>query len=277
MPWSAPSGSPSAWARPTSRWRTRPGSCRRCAATPRRSTGEAHIPGAVYFDIDDIADSDRSPAPHAAGCRPSSRAACASSASATASASCSTTTTAISASARAWWMFRVFGHSDVAVLDGGLGKWRAEGRPVDDAVVTPRERAFHGAPEPPAGARSRADARQPGEPARAGDRRALGRALRRHRARAARRPAQRPHSGQRLPALSRPDPARRHAGASRRAAPPVRRRSACDRRPIATTCGSGVTAGTLALALYEIGVPEVAVYDGSWTEWGGRTDTPVET
>ena len=38
-----------------------------------------------------------------------------------------------------------------------------------------------------------------------------------------------------------------------------------------------VTAGTLALALCEIGVPEVAVYDGSWTEWGGRTDTPVET
>ena len=50
-----------------------------------------------------------------------------------------------------------------------------------------------------------------------------------------------------------------------------------DGRPIATTCGSGVTAGTLALALYEIGVPEVAVYDGSWTEWGARADTPVES
>jgi thiosulfate/3-mercaptopyruvate sulfurtransferase len=46
-------------------------------------------------------------------------------------------------------------------------------------------------------------------------------------------------------------------------------------RPVVTTCGSGVTASVLALALYRLGRQDVAVYDGSWSEWGGRTDTPV--
>jgi thiosulfate/3-mercaptopyruvate sulfurtransferase len=46
---------------------------------------------------------------------------------------------------------------------------------------------------------------------------------------------------------------------------------------VVTSCGSGVTASTLALALYRLGRDDVAVYDGSWSEWGGRSDTPVET
>ena len=48
-------------------------------------------------------------------------------------------------------------------------------------------------------------------------------------------------------------------------------------RPIVTTCGSGLTAAVLSLALDEIGARDVALYDGSWTEWGGRADAPVET
>jgi thiosulfate/3-mercaptopyruvate sulfurtransferase len=47
-------------------------------------------------------------------------------------------------------------------------------------------------------------------------------------------------------------------------------------RPVTTTCGSGITASVLAFALHLLGHPRVAVYDGSWTEWGGRADTPVE-
>ena len=49
------------------------------------------------------------------------------------------------------------------------------------------------------------------------------------------------------------------------------------KRPVATTCGSGVTACVLALGLHLLGHRDVAVYDGSWTEWGGREDTPIET
>jgi len=47
-------------------------------------------------------------------------------------------------------------------------------------------------------------------------------------------------------------------------------------KPVTTSCGSGVTASVLALGLFELGRPDVAVYDGSWTEWGGRADTPIE-
>ncbi|MGH6917342.1 MAG: sulfurtransferase, partial [Geminicoccaceae bacterium] len=107
----------------------------------KKEYGEAHIPGAVYFDIDDIADKEN-PLPHMLpdAAKFSSR---------VRKLGLGDGVRIVlydnnrySASARAWWMFRVFGHNDVVVLDGGLAKWRAEGRPVDDAVVTPRERHF---------------------------------------------------------------------------------------------------------------------------------------
>jgi thiosulfate/3-mercaptopyruvate sulfurtransferase len=246
--------------------------------TMRRDAGaeyrEAHIPGAVYFDIDDIADK-QNPLPHML---PDA-------------AKFSSRVRRLglgdgvrillydnnhfSASARAWWMFRVFGHNDVAVLDGGLGKWRAEGRPIDDAVVTPREAHFT--------ARQNHLLVRDLEQMRANlvsrrelviDARAAGRfAGSEPEPRAGLRSGHIPGSVC-LPYLDliRPD-------GTLAPADELRRRFAeagSDGRPIATTCGSGVTAGTLALALYEIGVPEAAVYDGSWTEWGGRADTPVE-
>ena len=48
-------------------------------------------------------------------------------------------------------------------------------------------------------------------------------------------------------------------------------------RPIVTSCGSGVTASVLALALFQLNRPDIAVYDGSWSDWGARPDTPIET
>jgi thiosulfate/3-mercaptopyruvate sulfurtransferase len=235
----------------------------------------AHIPGAVFFDIDEIADAD-DPLPHMLpdAAKFSSR---------VRKLGLGDGVHIVlydnnrfSASARAWWMFRVFGHADVAVLDGGLAKWRAEGRPVDDAAVTPQERHFT--------ARRNNLLVRDLEQMRANlvsrrelvvDARAAGRfAGSEPEPRAGLRSGHIPGSVC-LPYtdLIRPD-------GTLLPADELRRRfeaAGMDGRPIATTCGSGVTAGTLALALYEIGVPEVAVYDGSWTEWGGRADTPVET
>jgi thiosulfate/3-mercaptopyruvate sulfurtransferase len=181
-----------------------------------------------------------------------------------------------SASARAWWMFRAFGHNDVAVLDGGLGKWRAEGRPVNDAVVTPREAHFT--------ARQNHLLIRDLEQMRANlvdrpelviDARAAGRF-------AGTEPEPRAglRSGHIPGSVCVPYQGLIEADGTLAAQDVLRRRFAeagIDQRPITTTCGSGVTACTLALALYDIGIPEVAVYDGSWTEWGSRTDTPVET
>jgi thiosulfate/3-mercaptopyruvate sulfurtransferase len=239
---------------------------------------EAHIPGAVYFDIDDIADNE-SPLPHMLpdAAKFSSR---------VRKLGLGDGVRIVlydnnrySASARAWWMFRVFGHGDTAVLDGGLAKWRAEGRSVDDAVVTPREAHFT--------ARQNHLLVRDLEQMRANlvsrrelviDARAAGRfAGSEPEPRAGLRRGHIPGSVC-LPYLDliRPDGTLAPADELRRRFEAVGAKAGSDRQPIATTCGSGVTAGTLALALYEIGVPEVAVYDGSWTEWGGRADTPVE-
>jgi thiosulfate/3-mercaptopyruvate sulfurtransferase len=246
--------------------------------TMRRDAGaeyrEAHIPGAVYFDIDDIADKEN-PLPHMLpdAAKFSSRVRRLGLGDGVRIVLYDNNR--FSASARAWWMFRVFGHNDVAVLDGGLAKWRAEGRPVDDALVTPREAHFT--------ARQNHLLVRDLEQMRANlvsrrelviDARAAGRfAGSEPEPRAGLRAGHIPGSVC-LPYtdLIRPD-------GTLAPADELRRRFAeagAGGRPIATTCGSGVTAGTLALALYEIGVPEVAVYDGSWTEWGGRADTPVE-
>ena len=102
---------------------------------------ERHIAGAVFFDIDDISD-ESTDLPHMLP-RPekfSSR---------VRSLGLGDGVRIVvydggnmMAAARVWWMFRVFGHDDIQVLDGGLAKWMAEGRPVDDEPVIPRERHF---------------------------------------------------------------------------------------------------------------------------------------
>ena len=243
---------------------------------PRAEYEEAHIPGAVFFDIDEVAD-DTSDLPHMVpdAAKFSSR---------VRKLGLGDGVRIVvydnnrfSASARVWWMFRMFGHDDVAVLDGGLGKWRADGNPVDDQPVTPTERHFT--------ARQnnllyrdldqiRSHVVNPAE--QLVDARSAGRFRGEEvEPRAGMRSGHIPHSLN-LPFgdLIAPDGTflpkdvmqQRFAEAG-----------VDPRKPIATTCGSGVTACTLALALYQLGVPDVAVYDGSWTEWGGRADTPIET
>jgi thiosulfate/3-mercaptopyruvate sulfurtransferase len=235
-----------------------------------------HIPGAVYFDIDDIADS-QSALPHMLPdpVKFSSR---------VRKLGLGDGTRIVvydnnrySASARVWWMFRVFGHEDVAVLDGGLAKWRAEGRPVDDRAVVPREAHFT--------ARLNSLLVRDLEQIRANlvtrreqvlDVRSAGRfAGTEPEPRAGLRSGHIPASLN-LPYLDLIGP-----DGTLLSAADLRRRFAASGigldKPIVTSCGSGVTACTAALALHQTGAPAVAVYDGSWSEWGGRSDTPIES
>jgi thiosulfate/3-mercaptopyruvate sulfurtransferase len=176
-----------------------------------------------------------------------------------------------------WWTFRAFGHDAISVLDGGLEKWRAEGRPVESGGTAPSRAAFT--------AQLRPELVRDVEAMRAN---VVSRAVQVLDARSAGRFAgtePEPRAGLRgghIPgSLNLPYETLYRADGTLR--PPDELRAAITAagvdlgRPIVTSCGSGVTASVLALALYLVGRQDVAVYDGSWSEWGSRADTPVET
>jgi thiosulfate/3-mercaptopyruvate sulfurtransferase len=236
----------------------------------------ARIPGARYFDIDLIADHQTRlphmvPSPEffaqqvgALGVSNASRVVC-------------YDQHGIMSAPRARWMFRLYGHDQVAVLDGGLPRWRAEGRALES-----------GAPAPAAPARFQSAFRA-----------ALLRGLGdlRDNLRMRRELVLDARSADRFHArVPEPRPGLRggHVPGARNLPfgelltpqqtllPPaaLRARFAAagvdERSAVITSCGSGLTAAVLNLALAVAGLPEGALYDGSWTEWGGREDTPVE-
>jgi thiosulfate/3-mercaptopyruvate sulfurtransferase len=236
-----------------------------------------HIPSAVFFDIDDIAQPGTS-LPHMIpsedlfarkmgllGIGDDDRVVV-------------YDNVGLSSAGRAWWMLRLFGHHDVALLDGGLPKWRAEGRPLDTAIPVPPQR--------------RLTARF--DPSLVRDKRALLDNLSTRReqvvdARASGRfdgTAEESWPGRRrghipgsrnLPYDQITDPRTRQLRSAEELAALFRDAGVALDRPIVTSCGSGVTACALAFALHLIGHPGAAVYDGSWSEWGLPGDTPVET
>lgn len=235
-----------------------------------------HIPGAVFFDIDDIAADDSAPLPHMMpdaikfsakvrklglgdgvriviyGQTGSALAAC-----------------------RAWWMLRHFGHHDVVVLDGGLPKWLAENRPVTDTPTPPRERHFT----------ARANSfllreidqvmsnvktkREQLVDARAGER--------------FRGEVDDPwgKSGHVPGSYNLPFNLLLNADGTFKDATAIKAEfeaAGVDLdKPVVTTCGSGVTACVLAMGAYIVGHKQVAVFDGSWAQWATTEDSPVET
>jgi thiosulfate/3-mercaptopyruvate sulfurtransferase len=242
---------------------------------PRAEFVASHLPGAVFFDIDGIADRS-TPLPHmlptpdafaeavgALGVGAGDRVVVYDSRS-------------MVSSTRVWWTFRAFGHDAVAVLDGGLPKWKAEGRPLESGEAKPQHRAFRATRRPElvrdlAAVRDNLATRRE----QIVDARSAGRfAATEPEPRAGLRGGHIPGSLS-LPydALLRPDGTLRPAGELRKAFDAA---GVDQGRPVTTTCGSGITASVLAFALHVLGHPRVAVYDGSWTEWGGRADTPIE-
>ena len=180
--------------------------------------------------------------------------------------------------ARVWWMFRYFGHEDVAVLDGGLRKWKAEGRPLEDGPARKlQERHFTARVQ----SMMLADKGEVGE---AIDRKTFQIADARSASRftgAEKEPRPGVRSGHMPGArnvhyatLLNPDGTFRDSDGIREA---FRAKGVDLSKPVITTCGSGVTAAILTLGLTQLGHNHNALYDGSWAEWGLEGPTPVAT
>lgn len=177
---------------------------------------------------------------------------------------------------RVWWTLRAFGARDVHILEGGLPKWLAEGRLVDDRVVSPQKRQFT----------ARLDHSMVAnlEDVRAALKNASAQVLDARPAARFRGEAPEPRAGLRsghMPnSLNLPfgDVITDGCLKDKDSLTALFAAAGVDiSKPVITSCGSGVSASILTLALDVIGAPMGKVYDGSWTEWGGRADLPIET
>jgi len=243
---------------------------------PKAEFKQCHIPGAVFFDIDEISDSDTDlphmiPSPEKfsskmrkLGLGDGNRIVVYDG-------------SGIRSAARAWWMIRLFGHEDVAILDGGLVKWQEEGRAISDIPTPPKERHFTSRINNlmvkdkdqvrrnieteknqvlDARSKGRFEGSEP-EP-RAG-------------LRAGRIPGSLNLPFNQL--FNENGTLQSNDGLTQLYSTAGIEKSS----PVITSCGSGITACVLAFGLHMIGHRQVAVYDGSWTEWGLDADMPLSS
>ena len=238
---------------------------------------EEHIPGALYFDIDDLSDTD-DPLPHMLPSPEKFASRMRRMGIGDGKRVVAYDTAGLFSAARAWWMFRVMGHGDVAILDGGLKKWKAEGRALDDGPPPPTQERHFTARLQGMMVRDKSDMARLSE-------RAAGQIVdargRERFAGTAPEPREGLRSG-RIPGSNNlPYTDLLNEDGTVKPADDIREAfisAGLDlTKPIATTCGSGVTAAILALGLTLIGHKNHGLYDGSWTEWGADTDLPVET
>lgn len=243
----------------------------------KQEFAQAHIPGAQFFDIDELSDTASSlphmlPSPEKFSSRMRKMGI------GDGKRIIAYDTVGLFSAARAWWMFKVFGHEDVAVLDGGLKKWLAESRATEDGPALPRQERhftarFKGSmvkdmkdvaaalksgtaqvADARSGTRFRGEEVEPRPGVRAGH---MPGANNVHYA-----------------SLLNPDgtlksPAEIEATFTAAGVDLA--------RPVITSCGSGITAAILTLGLTLTGTRDHALYDGSWTEWGGNPDAAVVT
>jgi thiosulfate/3-mercaptopyruvate sulfurtransferase len=240
---------------------------------------KAHIPGALFLDLDEVADQD-DPLPHmvptparfakvigALGVGNGTRVVC-------------YDQKGLHGSPRGWWLLRLFGHDKVAALDGGLPKWRAEGRATEaGAPATPAPAVF----VPDLNTQRLAGIGDVKRIIAGGGAEAMVLDARSKARFDGTAPEPRPGlpSGH-MPGtvslpfteLLAPDGTMKDQAALRAI---FAARGADGARRLVTSCGTGVTACVLALGALRAGLPEPAVYDGSWTEWASRPETPKAT
>ncbi|WP_127106538.1 3-mercaptopyruvate sulfurtransferase [Pararhodobacter zhoushanensis] len=234
-----------------------------------------HIPGARFFDIDEISD-QRSSLPHMAPPPEKFVSRMRAMGIGDGHQVVIYDSVGVRSAPRVWWTFRLMGKMDVAVLDGGLPKWKAEGRPTEDMPTMVRDRHITVTRM----ANLVKDVSQVASASKLGDWQILdARAAERFRGeveepRAGLRAGHIPNSKNLpFPELQNPDGTMKEPDALRAAL--VAAGIDLD-RPVITTCGSGVTAAILSLALEIVGHRNHALYDGSWSEWGMYPDLKVE-
>lgn len=236
----------------------------------------AHIPGARFFDIDEISD-QRSSLPHMAP--PTEKFVSRMRAMGVGDGHQVVVydSTGIFSAARVWWTFRLMGKTDVAVLDGGLPKWQAEGRDIEDMPPVIRDRHMTASRQN----QMVKDVTQVAHAAKLGEAEILdARSAARFRGEAAE-----PRPGLRAGHIpgSKNIPFAEVLNPDGTMKPPAALKAVFEgagvdlKKPAITTCGSGVTAAVLSLALERIGHRNHALYDGSWSEWGMYDDLRVAT
>jgi thiosulfate/3-mercaptopyruvate sulfurtransferase len=236
----------------------------------------AHIPGARFFDIDDISDA-RSELPHMAPPVEKFMSKLRAMGVGDGHQVVVYDAKGLFSAARVWWLFRLMGQDNIAVLDGGFPKWQAEGRAIEDMPPIIRDRHMTVRRQN----QMIKDVTQVAAAAKLGDYEILdARSAARFRGE-----APEPRAGLRaghIPGsknvpytdLLKADMTMKDPNALRA----VFAAAGVDMtKPVITSCGSGVTAAIINLALERIGKTDHALYDGSWTEWGAFPTLPVAT